>query len=148
MKTKRALSALALAAAVVALALGATGPASAADAGGPEPAKVATSGPAKDSRATATAAPTGRSTAAVGAVSYRHYWGAKNGQWILTLNGLPVTAGQAVAVTVSESDGAGNEFIGDARMTIHNVAVGDGWVAVRVNIEYGSPLNIWLHYLG
>ena len=145
---KRLLSTLALTA--VAGALLVSGPAYAMRADEPAMATVVTSGSSQDHRATAVATPragTGTSTT-LAAVSYRHYWGAKNGQWTLTLNGLPVTAGQAVAVSATESDGAGGEFVGAARITVHNVSVGNGVVTVRVNIEWGSPINVWLHYLG
>jgi hypothetical protein len=87
----------------------------------------------------------GRSTLA--AVSQRVYWGLKNGEWILSVTGLPVTAGQAVMVSATESDGAGNEQIGAARISIYNVAVANGQVVVFLNIASGSPVNLWLHYL-
>ena len=109
----------------------------------------ATSGRSLDHQATAvyTVAKDGQIAPMAASLSTRFYWGAKNGAWILTLNGLPVTAGQAVAVTATESDGAGQEFIGSASIDVQNVAVGDGWVAARVVINWPTPINVWLHYL-
>jgi hypothetical protein len=37
-------------------------------------------------------------------------------------------------------------FIGAARYTLHNVAPYDGGVSIWVNIEWGSPINLYADY--
>jgi hypothetical protein len=108
-----------------------------------------TSGASHDQQASAVYS--GKSASGPGAtaasVSLRFYWGAKNGTWILCLNGLAVGPGQAVAVSATEADAAGNEFIGSAAYQVQNVAVSSGRVCTRVIINWSSPINVWVHYL-
>jgi hypothetical protein len=119
--------------------------------GQPGPAGVAvpaavSSGSSKDNVATATI--TGVRAAAIGQLSLRFYWGTRNGCWNLNLSGLPVFAGQAVVASATESDGASNEFVGAATMTVSNVSVINGTVSVHVCIGWDTPINLWIHYLG
>ncbi|NBE83341.1 hypothetical protein [Micromonospora rubida] len=78
---------------------------------------------------------------------YTHYWGARNNCWNLNLNGLPVTPRYPVTVSATEVDGAGNEFIGPAEITVHNVAVWNGGVSARVCVNWGSPIYVNVHYV-
>ena len=80
-------------------------------------------------------------------VSFRFFWGAFNGCVRLNLSGVPVTAGQAVVASATESDGAAQEFIGNATITTNNVAVVNNGVSVLVCVNWSSPLNVWVHYL-
>ena len=36
-------------------------------------------------------------------------------------------------------------FVGDARMTVHNIAPGPGQATIRVSVDWPSPLPIYLH---
>jgi len=74
-------------------------------------------------------------------VTHRHYWGTRNGQWRLDLNWEGMSAANQVYVSIHEGN-----FIGDARYTLHNVAPRDGGVRIWVNIEWGSPLNLYADY--
>jgi hypothetical protein len=89
---------------------------------------------------------TGASTQA--AVSSRFYWGARNGWWVLNLSGLGVVPGQAITVSGTESDGAGNEIIGAAHISTYNVSVTNNVVSILIFIDWGSPINVWVHYVG
>ncbi|SDZ40344.1 hypothetical protein SAMN05421504_11534 [Amycolatopsis xylanica] len=82
-----------------------------------------------------------------GTISYRHQWCGIQGFYNLNLTGLGAYNGQAVAVTISESGDGGSEFIGSAVMTVHNVSVWNGNVTVKVNVQWGSPLCVWTHYV-
>jgi hypothetical protein len=143
---------LALAATVVAglLATGSTAVAAANTDAAAKPVSTAAAH-GQPSRATAHVTPTARTDGAhpalAGTVSLRFFWGLRTGDCILSLTGLPVTAGQAVMVSATDSDGAGNEQIGPERTTIYNVAVVDGQVVVFLNITSPRPINLWLHYL-
>lgn len=61
---------------------------------------------------------------------------------------LPVSANQPIAVSASEQDAQGNEFIGRADITVENVAVTNGRVTAVVNIAWDSGLTVCLHYVG
>jgi len=109
----------------------------------------------------AASAPSGRASGQTDTATYRakgvtsqalkagttHNWGAKRGWWILNLNGLPVTAGQAVTVSATEIDGAGNEFIGGAPTYCQNVAVTQNRVSARCLFDWGTPIQVRLHYV-
>jgi len=75
-------------------------------------------------------------------VTARINWGAKNGQWILTLNWSQISAGNQVYVSIHEGN-----FIGGARYTVHNIAPFDGGVRIWVNIEWSSPITLIADYL-
>jgi hypothetical protein len=95
----------------------------------------------------------GASTNAV-AFSHRHSWGARNGEQVLRLTGMPVSNGGNVIVTVSEGTAdntviggrIGLEFVGLAKVTLNNVSVEDGAVTIWVTINWGSPIFIYAHY--
>jgi plasmid maintenance system killer protein len=76
-----------------------------------------------------------------GPVAYRHYWGAKNGQWRLHLSWGGMSAANQVYVAIHEGN-----FIGGARYTLHNVAPYNGGVSIWVNIEWSSPINLYADY--
>jgi hypothetical protein len=74
-------------------------------------------------------------------------WGAKNGQWILNLNWGAVTKDSRVFVAIGEGAPGGGKFIGAARYTVHNIAPQDGRVSVWVEIEWSSPIRLYVDYL-
>ncbi|MEV4282075.1 hypothetical protein [Actinoplanes xinjiangensis] len=78
--------------------------------------------------------------------TYRHDWGLRNGQWILTLNDPAITGATQVFVSVGEGSGDG-KFIGAARYTVHNVAPGPGRISIWVEITWESPINLLVDYL-
>jgi hypothetical protein len=74
--------------------------------------------------------------------TYRHNWGARNNQWKLRLNWPGViTANTRVFAAISEG------HVGAARYTLHNVVPEDGAVTVWVNIEWSSPIQLFVDYL-
>jgi len=80
---------------------------------------------------------------------YRHDWGFKNGQHILTLNWGLITPNSLVFVAIGEGvppGPAAGKFIGAARYTLHNVAPSNGVVKIWVNIEWGSPIRLYVDY--
>jgi hypothetical protein len=87
--------------------------------------------------------------------SYRHSWGARNGEQILHLTGGPVSNGSHLLVTATEgtpdnvSIGGriGLELVGAAKITLNNVAVEDGAVTIWVTINWGSPVYLYVHYI-
>lgn len=80
----------------------------------------------------------------------RHDWGDRNGQWILRLNFSSANPRSRVFVAIGEGAAGGpnaGKFIGGARYTLHNVAPRAGGVDIWVNIEWGSPIRIYVDYL-
>jgi hypothetical protein len=75
-------------------------------------------------------------------LKHRHYWGKLNGQRILTLTSPVFRRSQQVYVSIHEGF-----FIGAARYTVHNVAPTDGAILVWINIEWGSPIDLFVDYL-
>jgi len=74
--------------------------------------------------------------------TYRHNWGLRNNQWKLTLNWAGViTANTRVFVAISEG------HVGAARYTVHNVVPENGRVTIWLNIEWGSPIQLFADYL-
>src|SRR4051812_29991362 len=73
--------------------------------------------------------------------TYQHNWGARNGQIRLTLNWGAITANSRVFVSISEG------HVGAARYTLHNVVPENGRVTIWVNIEWGSPIQLYADYL-
>ncbi len=78
---------------------------------------------------------------------YRHDWGNYNGQGTYHLNWSAVKPGSLVFVSIGEGAHGGGKFIGSARYTLHNVAPGDGVVSIWVNIEWGTPIRLYVDYL-
>lgn len=75
------------------------------------------------------------------------YFGAHNGCKLLGA-GLGLPARHPVTLSFSEVDGANNEFIGAAKITVSNVAVqSDGWTWAWVCIEWNSPIYLNAHYV-
>jgi hypothetical protein len=79
--------------------------------------------------------------------SYRHDWGDKNGQWKLNLNWGAIRANSRVFVAIAEGAPGGGKFLGSARYTLHNVAPSNGGVSIWVNIEWNSPIRLYVDYL-
>jgi hypothetical protein len=79
--------------------------------------------------------------------SYRHDWGDRNGQNILQLNWEFVNPDSRVFVAIGEGAPGGGKFIGNARYTLHNVAPFNGGVSIWVDIEWGSPIRLYVDYL-
>lgn len=82
--------------------------------------------------------------------TYRHDWGDRNGQLKLNLNWGAVTANSRVFVAIAEGAAGGptaGKFIGAARYTLYNVAPTNGAVNIWVNIEWSSPIRLYVDYL-
>jgi hypothetical protein len=77
---------------------------------------------------------------------YRHDWGDRNGQHILNINWGIITRDSLVFVTIGEGAPGGGKLIGNARYTLHNVAPNNGVVSIWVNIEWGSPIRLYVDY--
>ncbi|RKT02204.1 hypothetical protein BX286_0073 [Streptomyces sp. 3211.6] len=59
-----------------------------------------------------------------------------------------VNAFSQIAVSICERDADGNPSIGDAKMEVHNVVpFGDGRIAVRGDIHWGTNLPVRLNYI-
>ncbi len=78
--------------------------------------------------------------------AYRHDWGDRNGQQILNLNWGAITPDSKVFVAIGEGAPGAGKFVGNARYTLHNVAPNDGRVTIWVNIEWGSPIRLYVDY--
>ncbi len=78
----------------------------------------------------------------------RVFWGQFNGTVTCTLNDNDINHQSVVFAAVSEGD-AGNttqspqRFLGSAPMRVENIAPFDGGVVLRLQIDWGSPLNVW-----
>jgi hypothetical protein len=57
------------------------------------------------------------------------------------INDSRITTASDVTAGIGEMDGNNIPFIGDAVMTVHNVAPFNGGVFVRVNVAWDSPLR-------
>ena len=82
--------------------------------------------------------------------TYRHDWGARNGQWVLRLNWGEVNARSQVFVSIAEGEQGGlqaGKFVGSARYTVHNVAPRAGGVDIWVNIEWPEDIALYVDYL-
>ena len=79
--------------------------------------------------------------------TYRHDWGDRNGQWTLNLNWGAITNNSRVFVAIGEGMAGGGKFIGSAKYTLHNVAPSNGKVSIWVNIEWSSPIRLYVDYL-
>jgi hypothetical protein len=56
--------------------------------------------------------------------------------------GVVPNSGLAVTITeIDRNDASGNPFIGNAGMSIGNVAPGNGFVDVHGSVDYGTNLN-------
>ncbi|VEP17676.1 conserved hypothetical protein [Hyella patelloides LEGE 07179] len=79
--------------------------------------------------------------------TYRHDWGDRNGQWTLNLNWGAITNNSRVFVAIGEGKAGGGKIIGGAKYTLHNVAPSNGKVSIWVNIEWSSPIRLYVDYL-
>ena len=79
--------------------------------------------------------------------TYRHDWGDKNNQWKLTLWSGAINRNSTVFVEIGEGAAGGGKFVGAARYTVHNVAPFDGGVTIWLNIEWSSPIRLYVDYL-
>lgn len=81
---------------------------------------------------------------------YRHNFGGRHGQWLLTVNPLfGVTPRSRVFVSISEGLPGGPEvgkFIGAARYTVHNVAARTNAVDILVDIDWNSDILVYVDY--
>jgi len=80
-------------------------------------------------------------------LSYRHDWGDRNGQWKLNLSWGAVSASSRIFVSIGEGAPGGGKQMGAARYTLHNVTMQNGVVSIWVNIEWGSPIRLYVDYL-
>lgn len=79
--------------------------------------------------------------------TYRHFWGYKNGWWVLTLTDPSITANSRVFVSIGETHSNGGKFVGAAHYTVHNVAPNNGSVTIRVHIDWDNPIPLTADYL-
>ena len=82
--------------------------------------------------------------------TYRHDWGDRNGQWKLNLNWSAVRGNSRVFVAIGEGAPGGpaaGKIMGGARYTLYNVAPTNGAVSIWVNIEWSSPIRLYVDYL-
>jgi hypothetical protein len=59
----------------------------------------------------------------------------------------PVSAAQPVVASATELDSFGFEFIGLATVTVDTVAVTNGVINTVVDANWGSPINVCVHYI-
>jgi hypothetical protein len=57
-----------------------------------------------------------------------------------------LTGSSTLSVSITEVDGAGNPFVGDAVMRVDNVAPGNGVVNVRIEVGWGVDLTVRLNF--
>lgn len=69
-------------------------------------------------------------------------WGAFNGWVNFRINWSVINANSTVIITASETDANGVRFVGAAPFTVTSIAPGAGFVVVKINIGWGSPLRI------
>ncbi len=119
------------------------GGASAAAPGSGDAAKPATSAGVESKEITVTESV----KASTNAGGYTHLWGAFSGCVRFNLTGLGLPNAYPVAVSASERDAAGTEFIGSAVYTVTNVAVGNNIISARVCIDWPNPILVNIHYV-
>ena len=77
-------------------------------------------------------------------------WGNLNGDLILRLNWAVVTAASLVFVAIGEGAAGGptaGKFIGSAKFTLYNVAPRNGGVDIWININWPTPIRLYVDYL-
>ena len=80
----------------------------------------------------------------------RMYLRRKQGRNIFRLTNPNITANSVVHVAVTEATDLASgtltpvygRFIGDANITVHNIAPADGHVDFVVTVDFSSPLNV------
>lgn len=70
-----------------------------------------------------------------------------HGTFTLTFSLPGVTSNSVVMVSMAELDGGNQPFIGDATMTVHNVAPGHESVRVRGEVDWDSDLPVRISFL-
>jgi len=72
-----------------------------------------------------------------------------NGTYNLFCTWSRINANSHVVAAISEyaNGDPADRFIGDAQMTVHNIAPYNGGVEVQVDVNWGSPLNVRLDLL-
>ncbi|WP_411145558.1 hypothetical protein [Streptomyces sp. x-80] len=71
-----------------------------------------------------------------------------HGLFTLSFSIPSVTNANVVMVSMTELGGSSNlPFIGDATMTVHNVAPGNGIVQVRGEVDWDSNLSTRVYFL-
>ena len=76
-------------------------------------------------------------------------WGNLNNDLILRLNWGAVTPATAVFVAIGEGAPGGptaGKFIGSAKFTLFNVAPRSGGVDIWINVNWGSPIRVYVDY--
>jgi len=79
--------------------------------------------------------------------TYRHDWGDMNGQWKLNLNWGVIRANSRIFVAIAEGGPWPGKHMGAARYTLHNVVPKNSAVEIWVNIEWSSPIRLYVDYL-
>lgn len=73
--------------------------------------------------------------------TYRAYFGKYKGTLVYRLNWNIIKKTSHVFVEASEG------FIGAATYTVHNVSPEDGYVLVRLTVDWSSPIDVYIDYL-
>lgn len=79
--------------------------------------------------------------------TYRHDWGDLNHQHILNLSWGAINHNSRVFVAIGEGAANGGKFMGAARFTLYNVAPQDGLISIRIDVDWDSPLRVYVDYL-
>jgi hypothetical protein len=73
-----------------------------------------------------------------------------NGDFVLNLSWPAVTARSAVFVAIGEGAAGGptaGKYIRRAKFTLFNVAPYNGGVSIWVNVNWGSPIRLYVDYV-
>lgn len=73
--------------------------------------------------------------------AYRAYFGKYKGTLVYRLNWSIITKNSHVFVEATEG------HMGDASYTVHNVVPQDGYVLVRLTVNWSSPIDVYIDYL-
>lgn len=73
--------------------------------------------------------------------AYRAYFGKYKGTLVYRLNWSVIKKTSHVFVEATEG------HMGNATYTIHNVVPQDGYVLVRLTVDWASPIDVYIDYL-
>jgi hypothetical protein len=79
---------------------------------------------------------------------FRWFVGHWNGRVVCTFNDNGISHQSVVMVSASEGDAADSSqsprrFIGDANVSVHNIAPFDGGVTFVITVDWNEPLPVW-----
>ena len=70
-----------------------------------------------------------------------------HGTFTLNFSVPGVTPSSVVMVSMTEINANGQPFVGDATVTVHNVAPGNGNVRLRGEVDWDSDLSVRVYFL-